>query len=157
VSIEFVDKEPKLDFVNPTTTKVEVRRGGQTVTFNVVYRSRRMLDKAAICGFAYAERTPQTVMAIAELMYSDQSVLQDRLIRRQIRKNFFWGTSRFALWSLTESLRAIRYSVGLIRESVVQSFEDAPMVLNDNKIVHVPLPAKATETGPVHSGAQLYG
>ncbi|WP_428427608.1 UDP-forming cellulose synthase catalytic subunit [Pararhizobium sp.] len=157
VSIEFVDKEPKLDLVNPTTAKVEVRRGGQTINFNVVYRSRRLLDQTAICGFAYSERTPETVMAIAELMYSDQSVLQDRLERRQTRKNFFWGTSRFALWSLTESLRAIRYSAGLIRESVVQSFEDAPMVLNDNKIVQVPVPVKTVEHAPVLKGEQLYG
>ena len=87
----------------------------------------------------------------------DRIAAQDRLERRQIRRNFFWGTSRFALWSLTESLRAIRYSAGLIRESVVQSFEDAPMVLNDNKIVPVPLPVKAAEHAPVLKGEQLYG
>ncbi len=173
VSIEFVDPEPKMDLANPTRAQVEVRRGGQTITFNVVYRSRRTLDKTAIFGFAFAERTPETFMAIAELMYSDQSVLQDRLVRRQIRRNFFWGTSRFALWSLTESLRAIRYSAGLIRESVAHSFEDAPMVLNDNKVVPVGLSAKTTDAavvvnagpvyaspahaGPVHTGTQLYG
>ncbi|MFB2549459.1 UDP-forming cellulose synthase catalytic subunit [Ensifer soli] len=161
VSIEFVDKEPDLDLVTPTLAQVEVRRGGHTVQFNVVYRSRRMIDGKAICGFAYAERTPETFMAIAELMYSDQSVLQERLVRRQVRRNFFWGTSRFAAWSFTETLRAIRYGVGLMRESVVHSFEDAPIVLKGNVVAgpQQARPADApapTGAAPI-AGAQIYG
>ncbi len=70
-------------------------------------------------------------MAIAELMFSDQAVLQERLVRRQVRRSFFWGTSRFALWSIRETMRALRYSAGLIRENAVKSSADAPIVVKE--------------------------
>ncbi|WP_083637691.1 UDP-forming cellulose synthase catalytic subunit [Pararhizobium arenae] len=157
ISVEFVDGTPKLDASAATKAKVELRRGGQAILFDVVCRSRRVTNGTTVAGFAYSERTPKTVMAIAELMYSDQSVLQDRLVRRQIRRNFFWGTSRFALWSITESLRAIQYSAGLVRETMVKSFEDAPLVLNDNKVMPLPPAPRPEETAPVLQGGQLYG
>ncbi|MDQ0319219.1 cellulose synthase (UDP-forming) [Pararhizobium capsulatum DSM 1112] len=157
ISVEFVDGTPKLDASAATKAKVELRRGGQAICFDVVCRSRRVTNGTTIAGFAYSERTPKTVMAIAELMYSDQSVLQDRLVRRQIRRNFFWGTTRFALWSITESLRAIRYSAGLVRETMAKSFEDAPLVLNDNKITPLPSAPRPEEATPVLQGGQLYG
>ena len=155
ISVEFIDGAPKLDPAAETRATVELRRGGQAILFDVLCRSRRHDNGTTVAGFAYAERTPRTVMAIAELMYSDQSVLQDRLVRRQIRRNFFWGTTRFALWSVTESLRAIRYSAGLVRETMVKSFDDAPLVLNDNKIT--PLPPKTDDAAPVQPGVHLYG
>lgn len=157
VSIEFVDKEPVLDLAAQTKAQVEIRRSGQVLHFNVVYRSRRTIEGTTVCGFAYAERTPETFMAIAELMYSDQSVLQDRLTRRQVRRNFFWGTARFSLWSLTETLRAIRYGAGLISEAVVPSSEDAPIAIRTPNVVSVSPAAKPADIAPVMIGPALQG
>ena len=154
VSLEFVDGGPEIDLESPLEAVIELRRGGQVTTFPVIARSSRITDASSIYGFAYSERTPDTFMAIAELMFSDQSVLQERLVRRQVRRGFFWGTTRFALWSVTETLRALRYAVGLIRESAVQSFADAPISVKDNTAL---IPGKATELPPILTGSKAYG
>ncbi|MCF3642954.1 UDP-forming cellulose synthase catalytic subunit [Rhizobium sp. TRM95111] len=154
VSVEFLDAAPAIDLDNPLEAVVELRRGGQLLAFNVVCRSSRTIGETTIHGFAYAERTTDTFMAIADLMYSDQGVLQERLVRRQVRRSFFWGTSRFALWSITETLRALRYAVGLIREQAVQSFADAPIVVKEN---NAQIPGRAADLPAVFTGQQAYG
>lgn len=154
ISVEFVDHQPKVDMANPPTAAVELRRAGQVIAFNVVCRSSRTTESGMVYGFAYAERTPETFIAIADLMYSDQAVLQERLVRRQVRSNFFWGTGRFAVWSITETLRALRYGFGLIRESSVPSFEDAPILVRDTN-VHIP--GRTTDLPAVLTGAHTYG
>jgi cellulose synthase (UDP-forming) len=152
--VEFVEKAPEIDLENPLEAMIELRRAGQVITFDVVCRSSREAGEGAVHGFAYKERTPETFLAIAELMYSDQAVLQERIARRQVRRSFFWGTSRFALWSIRETLRALRYSAGLIRESAVQSFADAPIVVKEN---NAKIPGRAADLPPVLTGTQAYG
>ncbi|MBD8553408.1 UDP-forming cellulose synthase catalytic subunit [Rhizobium sp. CFBP 8762] len=152
VSIEFIDNAPAVDMADPLHATIELRRGGQLILFSVVCRSVHKGEGATTYGFAYAERTPDTFVAIAEMMYSDQAVLQERLLRRQVRKNFLWGTGRYVLWSFTESLRALRYSIGFIRESVVQSFGDAPVLLKtdsdpENEVIHLDPEAAAKARG----------
>ena len=120
----------------------------------MVCRSTHGAGADTLYGFAYKERTPETFMAIAELMYSDQSVLQERLTRRQIRHSFFWGTSRFALWSIRETLRALRYSFGLLRENAVKSFADAPIVVKES---NAQMSGRVPEQPPVLQGVQAYG
>ncbi|AOF91025.1 cellulose synthase catalytic subunit [Sinorhizobium sp. RAC02] len=154
ISVEFVEQAPEIDLDTPLEATIQLRRAGQIISFDVICRSSRGVGVGTVYGFAYKERTPETFMAIAELMYSDQAVLQERLVRRQVRHSFFWGTSRFALWSIRETLRALRYSAGLMRENAVKSFADAPIVVKEN---NAQIPGRATELPPVLTGAQAYG
>ena len=74
--------------------------------------------------------------------------------RRQVRGSFFWGTTRFALWSIRETFRALRYSAGLMRESAVKSFADAPIVVKEN---NAQISGRAPELPPILTGTQAYG
>jgi cellulose synthase (UDP-forming) len=87
-------------------------------------------------------------------MYSDQSVLQERLVRRQVRRSFFWGTTHFALWSIRETFRALRYSAGLIGETAVISIADAPIAVKDNR---AEIAGRAPELPQILTGAKTYG
>ncbi|MFM2282112.1 MAG: cellulose synthase catalytic subunit, partial [Pseudomonadota bacterium] len=145
IAVEFVDGEPALDPAVPLKGYLELRRGGQVLGADMVMRGTRKSGEHLIYGFAYCERTPQTFAVIAELMYSDQSVLQDRLNRRQVRIGYFAGTFRFAIWTFTETFRALRYSLGWIREQEFSSQPDAPIRVHENGAtvapVTPPLPA----------------
>jgi cellulose synthase (UDP-forming) len=154
VSVEFLERAPELDPDNPLEATVQLRRAGQTIAFDVVSRSSRTGAQGGTYGFAYRERTPETFMAIAELMYSDQSVLQERLVRRQVRRSFFWGTTHFALWSIRETFRALRYSAGLIGETAVISIADAPIAVKDNR---AEIAGRAPELPQILTGAKSYG
>jgi hypothetical protein len=81
-------------------------------------------------------------MAIAEVMYSDQAVLQERMSRRQVRLDIVRGTLRFARWSVVESFRATGYLFGFTRPSNVASHADAPIVVKTN---NAQIPGKAPQ------------
>jgi len=153
VSVEFLENAPAIDPEKPVAATIELRRAGRSVSFEVVSRSGRG-GGDGVYGFAYRERTPQTFIAIADLMYADQSVLQERLTRRQVRFGFFRGTARFALWSVTETLRALAYAAGLVRESAVPSAADAPIVVKGN---NASIPGRAEALPLILAGAQVHG
>jgi len=128
VAVEFLDGEPKIPEKTTLHGILELRRGGQVVAADMALRGiRRIADHPTAYGFAYVERTPATFAVIADLMYSKQAVLQDRLNRRQVRLGFFAGTIKFAMWTFTETFRALRYSAGWIREDEFASSPDAPI------------------------------
>jgi cellulose synthase (UDP-forming) len=129
VSVEFMETPPKIDPAELFEGTIELRRSGVLTCFDVALRSSRVAPEGTVYGFAFSQRTPETFMAIADMMYSDQSVLQDRLNRRQIRQGFFAGTARFCLWTVTETFRSLRYAIGLIGEKAISSTGDAPMVV----------------------------
>ena len=95
----------------------------------VVCRSILRRQDEQSFGFAFAERTPETFIAIAEMMYSEQQPLQDRWNRVQKHKGFFAGTMRFAVWTITETLRGFIYALRLVRETTETSHPDAPLVI----------------------------
>ncbi|WP_322990095.1 UDP-forming cellulose synthase catalytic subunit [Hoeflea sp.] len=132
VSVQFPEHEPDINPDSAWSGMIEVRRGGRPISFPVTIRSVREVDGTKMFGFAYPERVPETFMAIAEIMYSDQAALQDRISRRQVRLDFVRGTLRFTLWSFTESFRAISYLVGLGKTKKTMSHSDAPMMVKQN-------------------------
>ncbi len=141
VSVQFADHEPDIDPESDWSGEIEVRRAGRPVSFPVTIRSVREFDGTNVFGFAYPERLPETFMAIAEVMYSDQAVLQERISRRQVRLDILRGTFRFARWSVVESFRAVGYLVGFGRTDKVESQADAPIVVKTN---NAQIPGKAT-------------
>lgn len=151
VSIQFADHEPEIDAESGWRGEIEVRRAGRPVCFPVEIRSVREFDGANIYGFAYPERLPETFMAIAEIMYSDQAVLQERLTRRQVRLDIVRGTIRFARWSIEESLRATSYLIGFGKTEKVVSQADAPIIVKTNK---AQIPGKSTHIPESMSGAR---
>ncbi|AKI02377.1 cellulose synthase catalytic subunit (UDP-forming) [Hoeflea sp. IMCC20628] len=132
VSVQFPEHEPDIDPDTDWSGVIEVRRGGRAVSFPVTIRSVRDFDGTNVFGFAYPERMPETFMAIAEIMYSDQGVLQDRISRRQIRIDIIRGTLRFLRWSMVESFRATGYLLGFTRLDKTESHADAPIVVKEN-------------------------
>ena len=92
-------------------------------------------------------------MAIAEVMFSDQSVLQERITRRQVRLDIVRGTLRFAGWSITESVRAIGYLLGTGRSETVESHADAPIVVKTN---NAQIPGKAEKIPSAAGGARAH-
>ncbi|MBU2484910.1 MAG: UDP-forming cellulose synthase catalytic subunit [Alphaproteobacteria bacterium] len=132
VSVQFPEHEPDIDPESGWAGEIEVRRAGRPVSFPVIIRSVRELEGANVFGFAFPERMPQTFMAIAEIMYSDQKPLQDRITRRQVRIDILSGTVRFARWSIVESFRAMGYLLGFGRSGKVASFDDAPITVTNN-------------------------
>lgn len=63
------------------------------------------------------------------MMYCEQQPLQDRWNRVQKHKGFFSGTIRFALWTITETLRGFTYALRLVRETTEISHPDAPLII----------------------------
>lgn len=158
LTVEFLDKAPDVSGEGGFTATIDLRRNGQVLSFPVDFRSTRSASESVIHGFAYSERTPETFMAIADLMYSDQAVLQERLSRRQVRLGFFTGTAQFTLWTVRETLRALVYAARLVREKDVVSNEDAPMAL----LTHKPFQAEdlhdiSAAYSPAYKGTQVYG
>ena len=154
VSVQFPEHEPDIDPESGWAGEIEVRRAGRPVSFPVIIRSVRELEGANVFGFAFPERMPQTFMAIAEIMYSDQKPLQDRINRRQVRIDIVSGTVRFARWSIVESLRATGYLMGFGRSEKVASFDDAPItVTNNNARIPGKTPQIPVAVGGVRSHA----
>lgn len=129
ISVQFIDGSPDMALGSSAEAVLELRRSGQAMFLDLVHRSRGLREGEEVHGFAYQKRSPKTFMVVADLMYSDQSALQERLNRRQKRIGFARGTIRFAAWTITETLRALRYAAGLVQEQKTKSFADAPMVL----------------------------
>lgn len=154
VSVQFPEHEPDIDPESGWAGEIEVRRAGRPVSFPVIIRSVRELEGANVFGFAFPERMPQTFMAIAEIMYSDQKPLQDRITRRQVRIDILSGTVRFARWSIVESFRAMGYLLGFGRSGKVASFDDAPItVTNTNARIPGKTPQIPVAVGGVRSHA----
>jgi cellulose synthase (UDP-forming) len=154
VSVQFPEHEPDIDPDSDWAGEIEVRRAGRPVSFQVTIRSVREFDGTNVFGFAFPERMPQTFMAIAEIMYSDQKPLQDRINRRQVRIDILTGTVRFARWSIVESFRATGYLLGFGRSEKVASFDDAPItVTNNNARIPGKTPQIAVAVGGVRSHA----
>lgn len=154
VSVQFPEHEPDIDPESGWAGEIEVRRAGRPVCFPVTIRSVRELKGTNVFGFAFPERMPQTFMAIAEVMYSDQKPLQERINRRQVRIDILRGTVRFARWSIVESLRAIGYLLGFGRTEKVASLEDAPItVTNNNARIPGKTPQIPVAVGGVRSHA----
>lgn len=154
VSVQFPEHEPDIDPESGWAGEIEVRRAGRPVSFPVIIRSVRELEGANVFGFAFPERMPQTFMAIAEIMYSDQKPLQDRITRRQVRIDILSGTVRFARWSIVESVRAMGYLLGFGRSGKVASFDDAPItVTNTNARIPGKTPQIPVAVGGVRSHA----
>ncbi len=130
LAVEFIDGKPMTGMSAGSTGIIELRRGGRSLEVGVICRAVRQSDGDPVFGLAFCERDAETFLLIAEVMYADQAPLQDRLVRRQQRGNFFAGTLRFAAWSIRETLRAFQYAFGLVRESVEVSHPDAPLSLN---------------------------
>ena len=154
ITVEFLDHAPEIPADGAFTATLELRRNGHVIAVDVERRNMRSSSAAAVYGFAYKERTPEVFMAIADLMYSDQAVLQDRITRKQVRIGFFSGTFQFALWSIRETFRAMVYAGGMIRETAVESAEDAPMTV---KVRPKFKPEEVEEIGTGYKGAQVYG
>ena len=156
VTIEFLSDPPEGLCVEGGEGRVELRRNGHVIGFDVVFRSARSAAGGEkTFGFAYRERTPETFMAIADLMYSDAAVLEERLTRRQIRRGYVYGTVVFALTALRETLRSFRLAAGLHREVETAARDDAPILLKSRP--------RLAEEGfdvdgdPSFKGAHAYG
>jgi len=155
IALRFDGQQLPVNLNEETKATVELRRNGRILTFDVVARSRRHMAEGEVFGFAYQERTPEVFMAIADLMYSEQAVLQERMTRRQVPIGFFKGTARFALWSFTETLRCTRYALGLIHEQPVVSRPDAPITIREKARASVV--AEFPEAHPMFKEGQIYG
>lgn len=154
VSVQFPEHEPDIDPESGWSGEIEVRRAGRPVSFPVTIRSVREIEGTNMFGFAFPQRMPQTFMAIAEIMYSDQKPLQERISRRQVRIDILSGTARFARWSIVESLRATGYLMGFGRSEKVASFDDAPItVTNNNARIPGKIPQIPVAVGGVRSHA----
>lgn len=150
VGIQFLDEIPEIDIKSDWKAEVEVRRAGKQVKFPVTIRSSSVVDGETHYGFGYTVRTPEVFMAIAEIMYSDQTILQERIDRRQVRQNIFYGSYLFAIRSVTETVRAFAYLAGFGKITPAESAEDAPITVKEN---NAQIPGKITEL-PQSNGVQ---
>lgn len=132
VSVKFLDDAPDIDPTADWRAEIEVRRAGKQVNFPVSIRSVMTQGDEQIYGFGYTRRTTEVFMAIAEIMFSDQSLLQERIERRQVRQPIIKGSLVFLKRSLTEWFRALSYLAGFGRATDVTSKDDAPIVVKDN-------------------------
>lgn len=154
MTVEFLDHQPDIPAEGPYVATVELRRNGNVIAVQVERRNCREGANGMVYGFAYHERTPETFMVIADLMYSDQSVLQERLNRRQVSIGFFAGTAQFSMWTLRETWRATTYLLRLKKESPVESREDAPMIIREKSKF---TPEQIEDISAAYVGTQIYG
>lgn len=129
LALQFIDGQPVNGLEMGEEAIIEIRRHGRGMRVPVVCRSMLRRHDETSFGFAFAERTPETFIAIAEMMYCEQQPLQDRWNRVQKHKGFFIGTFRFALWTITETLRGFTYALRLVRETTEISHPDAPLII----------------------------
>ncbi|WP_245408950.1 UDP-forming cellulose synthase catalytic subunit [Rhizobium wuzhouense] len=145
LSLQFIDGEPVNGLEKGEEAVIEIRRHGRGMRVPLVSRSMLHRQDETSFGFAFAERTPETFVAIAEMMYCEQQPLQDRWNRVQKHRGFFTGTFRFALWTITETLRGFTYALRLVRETTEISHPDAPLIVR---------PAgSASDPGPIYPAA----
>jgi cellulose synthase (UDP-forming) len=140
VGIEFFEGVPQGIRPDDTAT-LELRRQGKAMKTKIVCRVIRDDQTHPIFGFAFSERTPETFVMIAEMMYAEQARLQERITRRQKPIGFFVGTIQFAFWTLRQTLRAFGYALGAVRETTAPSHPDAELDLR-----------AFGPTGPGHTG-----
>lgn len=129
LALQFIDGQPVNGLEQGEEAVIEIRRHGRGMRVPLVCRSMLRRQDETSFGFAFAERTPETFIAIAEMMYCEQQPLQDRWNRVQKHKGFFTGTARFALWTITETLRGFAYALRLVRETTEISHPDAPLII----------------------------
>lgn len=129
LALEFIDRQPKGGVGAGRSARLELRRNGRVMEAEIVCRVVQHKQDIPTFGFAFSERTPETFVMIAEIMYSDQTCLQDRLNARQKPIGFFRGTAQFAYWAIRESLRALVYAFRLVREESQPSHPDAVLSL----------------------------
>lgn len=129
LALQFIDGQPVNGLEKGEEAVIEIRRHGRGMRIPLVCRSVLRRQDETSFGFAFAERTPETFIAIAEMMYCEQQPLQDRWNRVQKHKGFFTGTARFALWTITETLRGFAYALRLVRETTEISHPDAPLII----------------------------
>lgn len=129
LALQFIDGQPVNGLEKVEEAVIEIRRHGRGMRVPLVCRSMLRRQDETSFGFAFAERTPETFIAIAEMMYCEQQPLQDRWNRVQKHKGFFSGTIRFALWTITETLRGFAYALRLVRETTEISHPDAPLII----------------------------
>lgn len=153
IGLRFDGAQPAFEAGDEKAGIIELRRNGRVLTFPVCARSRRAGPEGDVFGFAYAERTPEVFMAIADLMFSEQAVLQERMDRRQVHAGFFRGTARFVVWSFTETLRCARYGLGWVNEQPVVSRPDAPLAIRTKIAAAV----ESADTVPMFREGQIYG
>lgn len=129
LALQFIDGQPVNGLKKGEEAVIEIRRHGRGMRVPLVCRSLLRRQEETSFGFAFAERTPETFIAIAEMMYCEQQPLQDRWNRVQKHKGFFTGTFRFALWTITETMRGFTYALRLVRETTEISHPDAPLII----------------------------
>ena len=129
LALQFIDGQPVNGLEKGEEAVIEIRRHGRGMRVPLVCRSMLRRQEETSFGFAFAERTPETFIAIAEMMYCEQQPLQDRWNRVQKHKGFFTGTFRFALWTITETMRGFTYALRLVRETTEISHPDAPLII----------------------------
>lgn len=128
VAVEFIDN-PGSEMAEGQVCSLELRRNGKVLRKDIVCRVAKPEPSERNFGFAFVQRDPETFSLIAEIMYSDQSFLQDRINLRQKPIGFVRGTLRFAYWSVRETLRAFAYALGLVKEEQQFSHPDAELHL----------------------------
>jgi len=138
LALQFIDGQPVNGLEKGEEAIIEIRRHGRGMRVPLVCRSMLRRQEETSFGFAFAERTPDTFIAIAEMMYCEQQPLQDRWNRVQKHKGFFTGTVRFALWTITETLRGFTYALRLVRETTEISHPDAPLIIKPANSVSDP-------------------
>ncbi len=129
LALQFIDGQPVNGLEKGEEAVIEIRRHGRGMRVPLICRSMLRRQEETSFGFAFAERTPETFIAIAEMMYCEQQPLQDRWNRVQKHKGFFTGTFRFALWTITETMRGFTYALRLVRETTEISHPDAPLII----------------------------
>jgi len=129
LALQFIDGQPVNGLEKGEEAVIEIRRHGRGMRVPLICRSLLRRQEETSFGFAFAERTPETFIAIAEMMYCEQQPLQDRWNRVQKHKGFFTGTFRFALWTITETMRGFTYALSLVRETTEISHPDAPLII----------------------------
>ncbi|MGC4410916.1 cellulose synthase catalytic subunit (UDP-forming) (plasmid) [Rhizobium rosettiformans] len=138
LALQFIDGHPVSGLETGEEATIEIRRHGRGMRVPLVCRSMLRRQDETSFGFAFAERTPETFIAIAEMMYCEQQPLQERWNRVQKHKGFFTGTFRFALWTIIETLRGFTYALRLVRETTEISHPDAPLIINTSSSVSEP-------------------
>jgi cellulose synthase (UDP-forming) len=128
VQIEFFEGVP-VGMKQGLAATFEIRRQGRAMKTEIICRAARAAEGEPTFGFAFQERTPETFIMIAELMFAEQARLQERLTRRQKPIGFFFGTAQFAYWTLRETLRGFTYALGFVRETSATSHPDAELEL----------------------------
>ena len=148
---------PALDGVRCALSVPPLARAASAAPLELDLVHATRSDDGTTFGFSFAERTPGSYMALADLMYGDPDAMVRFLSKRRAHKNLLVGAWQFLRWGMLEPLRAATYVLPRKAHVVAGEKLAAPPLVGDTAAEPMPALALASEDVAIAFFAETQG